>query len=250
MAAKPRSTPNLPINYEEQLSKEAAEITKRIAAPSGDRIRFNANRSFITPDGLEGTELEVVIVDFISTNMFYEEDFDRDNPQSPICFAFGSEPAILVPSPNSPSKQAPTCSACPNNQFGSARNGKGKACKNTRLIAVMPAHAALDDPANAPIWIMSVPPTSIKAFDKYVHELAVKQRTVPVGVVTSVTLDPASAFAAPRFNVVRPLASKEIGVFMSRREEANQRLYVEPDTTPRAAAPKTSRGGSPARRIR
>lgn len=249
MAAKPRATPNLPINYEEQLSKEAAEITKRIAAPSGDRIRFNANRSLITPDGMEGTELEVVIVDFISTNMFYEGDFDRDNPQPPGCFALGAEPAMLVPSPNSPAKQATTCTACPNNQFGSARNGKGKACKNTRLIAVMPAHAG-DDPANAPVWIMSIPPASIKAFDSYVHSLAVKQRTTPVGVVTSITLDPDVTFAAPRFTVVRPLAGKEIGTFMARREEANQRLYVEPDTTQYAAAPKTGRGGSPARRIR
>jgi len=248
MAAKPRSTPNLPINYAEQLSKEAAEITKRIAAPSGDRVRFNANRGFITPDGLEGSELEVVIVDFISTNLFYEGDFDRDNPQAPGCFALGAEPATLVPSSNSPAKQAPTCASCPNNQFGSARNGKGKACKNTRLIAVMPAHAA-DDPDNAPIWIISIPPASIKSFDSYVHSLSVKQRTVPVGVVTSITLDPDVTFAAPRFSVVRPVDPKSLGVFMSRREEANQRLYIEPDVSQYAVAgPKAK--GQPARRIR
>jgi hypothetical protein len=122
-----RAKANLPVNYAEQLAKEAAEISKRIATPSGDRIRFNSNRSLITPDGGEGEELEVVVVDFVSSNLFYDGPFDRDNPQPPGCFAIGVEPSLLVPSPNSPNKQAETCSACPNNQFGSA--GKGKACK-------------------------------------------------------------------------------------------------------------------------
>ena len=53
-----RAKANLPVNYQEQLAKEAAEISKRIATPSGDRIRFNSNRSLITPDGNEGEELE------------------------------------------------------------------------------------------------------------------------------------------------------------------------------------------------
>ena len=38
--------------------------------------------------------------------------------------------------------------------------------------------------AEAPIWILSVPPTSLKAFDSYVHTLSAKHKTVPVGVVT------------------------------------------------------------------
>ena len=80
--ATTRAKANLPVNYEEQLAKEAAEITKRIAAPTGDRIRFNANRAFITPDGMEGETLEVVIVNFVSSNLFYDGLFDRDNPSS------------------------------------------------------------------------------------------------------------------------------------------------------------------------
>ena len=106
--ATTRAKANLPVNYEEQLTKEAAEIAKRIAAPTGDRIRINANRAFITPDGMEGETLEVVIVDFMSSNLFYGGPFDRDNPQPPGCFAIGPEPSLLVPSPNSPNKQAET----------------------------------------------------------------------------------------------------------------------------------------------
>ena len=248
--ATTRAKANLPVNYEEQLAKEASEIAKRIAAPTGDRIRFNANRAFITPDGMEGETLEVVIVDFVSSNLFYYGPFDRDNPQPPGCFAIGPEPSLLVPSPNSPNKQAETCSSCPNNQFGSAQNGKGKACKNTRLLALMPASALDNLMEEAPIWILSVPPTSLKAFDSYVHTLSVKHKTVPVGVITQISLDPNNTFASPRFNVVRPLQGKELGTFMSRREEANQRLSAEPDVTQYTAPKASGRGASVGRRTR
>lgn len=243
-----RQTKNLPVNYEEQLAAEAAAIKSRIAAPSGDRIRFASNRALITPDGIEGDTLEVVIVDFVSSNLFYDGAYDRDNPQPPACFAIGSEPTLLFPSSNSPAKQADTCSACPNNQFGSASNGKGKACKNTRLLAMIPA-AALDDPEQeAPIWIMSVPPTSMKAFDTYVHSLSAKHKTVPVGVITEISLDQSVTFAAPRFTVVRPLSGEELGVFMPRREEANERLTVEPDTSGYVAPKPVGRGPARGRR--
>lgn len=242
-----RTKASLPVNYEEQLAQEASDIQRRIAAPSGDRIRFNANRAFITPDGFEGETLEVVIVDFMSSNLFYDGPFDRDNPQPPGCFAIGAEPTLLVPSPNSPNKQADTCSVCPNNQFGSAQNGKGKACKNTRLLALMPAEALEKNGEDAPIWILSVPPTSLKAFDSYVQTLASRHKTVPVGVITQISLDPSNTFASPRFTVVRPLKGAELGTFMSRREEANQRLSAEPDVT-QYAAPKPA--GRPATRRR
>lgn len=239
--ATTRAKANLPINYEEQLAKEAAEITKRIASPAGDRIRFNANKAFITPDGFEGETLEAVIIDFVSTNLYYDSAFDRDNPQPPGCFAIGPEPSLLSPSLNSPNRQADSCSVCPNNQFGSA--GKGKACKNTRLLALVSADAAGKDDV-APIWIMSVPPTSLKAFDAYVQSLAVRNKTVPVGVVTRISLDPHNTFASPRFEVVRPLDPKEFAVYIPRREEANQRLYAEPDVS-QYTAPKQAavRGG-------
>ena len=85
--ATTRAKTNLPVNYEEQLAKEASEIAKRISTPTGDRIRLNANRAFITPDGMEGETLEVVIVNFMSSNLFYDGPYDRDNLQPPGCFA-------------------------------------------------------------------------------------------------------------------------------------------------------------------
>lgn len=228
-AEAPRGKAQLPVNYAAQLAAEAAAISKQIAAPGGDRIRYNGNASFKTPDGMEGEALEVVIVNFVSTNLYYDTPYDRGNPLPAACFAINAEPKLLTPSPNSPNIQADNCNICPQNQFGS--NGKGKACSNTRLLAVI-SSAALEDVDNvADIWIMSVPPTSLKFFDAYVASLSAKHKTVPVGVITQVYLDSKNTYASPRFEVVRPLTDSELGVFMSRREEAMTRLQAEPDTS-------------------
>ena len=218
-----RAKANLPVNYAEQLAKEAAEISKRIATPSGDRIRFNSNRSLITPDGNEGEELEVVVVDFVSSNLFYDGPFDRDNPQPPGCFAIGVEPSLLVPSPNSPNKQAETCSACPNNQFGSA--GKGKACKNTRLLAVLPP----DADEETEIWTLKVSPTGIKAFDGFVAGVNRAFQFPPIGVVITVGFSDAKDF--PSLEFTDPQPNDNVATHFGRQDEAREMLLREPDVS-------------------
>jgi hypothetical protein len=215
-----RTTSSLPVSYAEQLANEVSTIQARIAAPSGDRIRMVGSTHFVLPDGTDTEVLEGVVVDFLSANLFFDAAFNKDSPQPPACFAVGVEPTTLIPTRNSPDKQSDTCTVCPNNQFGSA--GNGKACKNTRLLAVK----AL---GKDEIYVLSVPPTSIKYFDTYVQTLAGKHRLPPVGVLTKISLDKSSTFAAPRFEVVRPLDETELPEAMEARASARERLATEPD---------------------
>jgi hypothetical protein len=227
MAKAARGTANLPVNYSEQLSKEAQEIGKRIQAGGGSKVRANGNRSFILPEGGEATEIEGVIVDFYSANMFYDRPFDKDQPAAPACFAMGEIPSTLAPPAEVPDRQADSCATCPNNQFGSADNGKGKACRNKRILAILPEDA--NDESE--IITLEVPPGSVQKFDGYVAGLAAKHKTVPVGVVTKITLDQAQQYFSPRFDVVRPLQGEELAPFMTRREEARQLVSQPPDTS-------------------
>lgn len=243
-------TPMVPANYAAELAREAAEIQKRIAAPSGDRIKTNGSKEFITPDGASGMPLYGVVVEFVSTNTYYDTPFQQDSVSPPACFAIGLEPSLMAPSPSSPVKQAETCGVCPQNQFGSAPNGRGKACRNQRLLALIPAPA--DKPAlneegaetSKPVWLLSVPPTSIKAYDGYVAKLR-SNRTVPTGVVTKISMDPAITYANMQFDVVRALDPAELPVYMSRKREALDRLTVEPDVSqyqpPRKPGAKVTR---------
>ena len=235
----PRETSNLPVNYIEQLQNEASTIAAKISAPSGDRIRMVGSQKFVLPDGTEAAEIEGVVVDFMSANLFFEGAFDPKNPAPPGCFAVGPEPSTLVPTNNSPNKQAETCAVCPNNQFGS--NGAGKACKNTRLLAIQPLEGGDH-------YVLSVPPTSIKEFDKYVSTLAAKHRMPPIGVLTKVTLDHNVTYSAPRFDIVRPLTNEEIGPMMEGRLAARERLVAEPDFSQYRGAPKPQARGPIARR--
>lgn len=248
MAKKPSTAvapakSNLPANYEDRLNAQAAAITSQISKPSGDRVRMKGNQAFVSPDGVEGPELEVVVLGFTSANLFYEGNFNPSAPQPPGCFAIGLNPTEMVPSENSPNKQSDSCSVCPMNQFGSdPGGGKGKACKNTRLLAMMAADA--DDP-DAPIAILSVPPTSIKNFDAFAQSVLSKFRKPPIGVVAKITLDQSVTFASPRFEVVRALDKAELGFFMDRQDEAMERLKAEPDVT-QYTPPKAQGRGKPA----
>ena len=225
MVAK-RKTSNLPVSIKEQLAAEAADIGSKIAAPSGDRISLSNSGTIRTPDGGEGNEIEVVVIDFIASNMFYPDAYDRDNPQPPSCFALGREPSLLAPSKNADPAEAATCSVCPNNQFGSALVGAGKACKNTRLLAVVDISS--DDPE---IWVLAVSPTALKKFDGYVRNLANKHTTVPVAVLTRIALDPTADFASPSFDIERLLEDDELEKAFGLRDAAMERLMTEPDTS-------------------
>ncbi len=230
--AEPRVTSNLPaVVTLAQLSEESSAIASRIGAASGDRIRSEGNIKFILPDSSEGQEIECVVLDFVTHNLFYDRAYDPKNPIPPACFAIGPEPSLLVPSKNSPDVQADTCAGCVLNQFNTALGGgKGKGCKNTRLLALVPL-VALDEPGrDHPIWTLSVPPASLGGFDGYVRTLASKHKTIPIGVVTTISLGEGQYFA-PKFNITRPLKQDELNFFYPRRAEATARITSEPDVT-------------------
>lgn len=233
-----RQVVDLPIVKSEAAQRIVEGIQQRIQAPSGDKIRVTQFKKFRLPSGEETDgPLEGVIVDFVSANVFYKDGFDKDNMGPPDCFAINAEPSLLVPSINSPDKQADSCARCPNNQWGSGARGKGKACKNTRVVAFMPADATPDTPP----WVLTVSPTGIKGFDDYIRTLAGKG-IAHIQVLSVVGFDKSVDWPSLKFTALRPLTQDEFGVFENKLDEARTRLLVEPDTT-RQEAPKPAGRG-------
>jgi hypothetical protein len=190
------------------------------------------------PNGLEVDEIECVIVDFIAANFFYEQDFDRQNIVPPDCFSIGLEPAGLIPSDNSPNKQCEACAGCWANQFKSAKNGRGKKCSNTRLLAIIP----LDADADTQIMIMKASSTALKSFDGHVATVASKYGVPVRGVTTRVTMSD-DEYASLRFAVIEKLAPKDplLAIAQSLKESAMTRLMTEPDVSAAKAEPATAR---------
>lgn len=221
------------VNIEAELQKQALAIASRVAAPSGNRIRITQAKTFKLPDGSESSgPIDCVIVDFAAAHYYYTTPYSENNPIPPACFALSFDANTLTPSVNSPDKQAEFCAVCPQNQFETAANGKGKACRNTRQLAVLPVNATEE----TPIWLLSVSPTAIQAFDKYVTMVA-RKFGPPMKVVTKIGFDPTASYATLRFGDAQPNLNLELA--FKRQEEARQLLMQEPDLSNAAALTAT-----------
>jgi hypothetical protein len=228
------------VSIKDALARELASLAGKTAPPGGDMIRMKG-KEFILPDGTKTPgPLDLVIVDFVSSNKFYEGAYDPNNITPPACFAIGDSPTTLVPSVNSPLKQSDSCATCPMNQFGSS--GKGKACSNARLLAVLPP----DADADTPIWLLSVSPTALKGFDGYVNSVARQFQLPPVGVITSVGLNPNEAY--PQLTFSDPQPNTQVAEHFARKEEARTRLMTEPDVSAFEVPQPKAKGKTVARR--
>ena len=247
MAAKgttvARAKVNLPVDIDAQLAAEAASISARLSAPSGDRIIVTQAKTFKLPDGTETDgPFDAIVVEFVAANFFYEESFERGNITPPKCFALGLDSNSLVPSDNSPDKQAESCASCWANQFGSS--GKGKACQNTRLLALLPPDATID----TPVQILKVSPTAIKSFDGYVASVARAFQKPVRAVLTAIGFDPNSEYSSLRFGNPRKTDDMQLLLAMDRREEATARLLTEPDVSAARVSQPVPAKKAPAKR--
>ena len=239
VAVKKASSSSI-VSIQDALRAQAAGMAERTAPASGISIRVGQDKQFTLPDGSKTPgPLHLVIVDFVARNEFYEGAYDPNNIAPPVCIAIGSNPQALIPMEASPALQSDSCASCPMNVFGSA--GTGKACKNTRMLAVLPP----DGDADTPLWLLKLSPTALKGFDGYVSNIARTFQMPPVGVVTEVSLDPNSTYASLRFGDPQP--NNELAVHFARQDEARELLAREPDLTPRAAPAKPA-ARAPARK--
>lgn len=223
------------VNYKEELAKESANIASRIGAPGGDTIRVTQDKKFKMPDGtLNPGPMRVVILDFVGANKFFDRPFKEGEAVTPACYAVGMDPKNLNAFDDSPVKQNDECKSCPNNEWGSS--GAGKACTNTRLLAVT---EPTDEP-NAPIYVLSVSKTAITAFDAYVQGIHDQFNSVPVSVVTEIYFDPSKTFASLRFGNPTPNVNEEM--HYGRRKGALARLLMKPDFS-QYTPPPTAKSG-------
>jgi hypothetical protein len=233
---------------EERFKKELEETRRKLAAPSGDQIKVTQAKKFIFPDGRElPGPFDAIVVDFVSANMYYETAYNPNAIVPPKCFAIGPEPTNMSPSDSAVEKQNETCTGCWANQFHTDPNGgKGKACQNTRRLAIM-------DPTGdgtTPLMLLKVSSTAIRSFDGYVSMVEQKFKVPVRMVMTEVSFAEDKDFPSLRFGNPRPLIGEwsELGeISDSRQQEALTRLLTEPEFQPADAAPPAPARRPPAR---
>lgn len=234
---------------DDALAAEVGALKSQIGQASGNKIKVEATGDFILPDGMNlGNEIQVVVIDFITRHNYYIQPYVPGVVSPPDCYALGKELATLVPEPDSPEVQAEKCIVCPLNAFGSGKNGVSKACKNSRLLAVLLVDPEDPDAVNArdaPIYTLELPPTAIKSFDGAAAYTARSLMGPPVKAIFTVSAKNAGTYALITFT--DPLPNPGYASHFARRGETFDMLTRKPDFT--AIAAKTPpRGRAPARR--
>lgn len=112
------------------------------------------------------------------SKVWYANGYEDGQNAKPDCFSNdGVSPDATVESP-----QSKKCATCPKNAWNSGSNGKGKACGDSRRVAI-----AAPDQINEPM-LLRVPPASLKPLAEYGKKLD-NRGTSFDSVVTKIKFD-------------------------------------------------------------
>lgn len=244
----------VPVSAEarERMLADAAAFNARMAAPSGNRIAVTQDRKFRDPStGDKFDSIRGIIVDFIAKKSWYVFPYDKDNIVPPNCFALGFEPHnSLAPSDSSPDPQCDACHGCAKNAFKSAENGKGKACKDSYILAILSPDGEGD------LKTLELSATALSEFNKYVRDVQRNFGVPPYGVITEFYMDDKVDYASVRCGNPEDIQGTELHkLAMDKAGDAQALLMKEPEVADfdekvrsRMNAPKKAAGRAVARR--
>ena len=160
----------------DELKERMAEARETLESFEDLRLpKIGFKDGFTLTEGEEPVEeFTGIIVYTKETNVYYKGRYKAGQSEQPDCFS----PDGKIPTTN-PS-QAPTCKVCPHNQYGSAKDGDGKACKNTRPVYFLIDGGIIPK-------VLRVPPTSLGMIKQYMLSVAAEYGSY-MGLKTKVSI--------------------------------------------------------------
>ena len=241
--------------WDEELAKHAAMAAGiEASVQTGSWISTKGGRMSYNGQEVKGNKMNVIILDHILENHYYTARYDPDNPASPVCFAFARSDDDMSPHEKSSDPQSEACHGCPQNEWGTADTGRGKACANIRRLALIPEDG-MEDVSAAQVAYMKIPVTSVKGWAGYVNNLSTVMKRPPFGVITEISVvpDDKTQFKI-QFKLVEKIEDGEaLGAIMERRAAVESELMapyspmeVEEKPTPRSGKVAGKVAGKPA----
>lgn len=267
------------VTYEQKWADAAQEAVANEPTTGGSWLTARGGQLIIDDQALPGNQAAVIILDSIRENTYYgEQQYDPQNPLPPVCYAMARDNDPMFPHTDmqqdltyfTPQHRDPQtaavlgCDGCPRNEWGSATQGKGKACQNRRRLVMIPAGYYAPRPGSndfdlnlfddaehferADLTSFKLPVTSVGNWSKYVQKLAANVRRPPYGVVTRVFVQPHQKHQYEvQFDLIDMVPDSMAELVMGRNAAARQMPlsgYNPPDPERRAAAAPTAfRGG-------
>ena len=209
------------------LAKSLASVsnTRRIATNTNGTFKRIVNGEQIGK-AIRG-EFDAIIVDALPkvSRTFYAGKYDPDaKPTLPDCWSnLGDKPEEAAGGP-----QASNCASCPKNVVGSGENGKGRACRFQRRIAIL---IAGDDSGD--VYQFNVPAKSlfgkgsgnVHPFESYVKFLIANGES-PDTVVTNVAYNLDAETMELQFAPVRGTTDEEHALVTAARNDPATRQMI------------------------
>lgn len=232
--------------WDEELAKFAQEAAS-VERPTVANISLRGGVMTYMDQKIPGNKLPCIIIASVMENRYFSKKFDPNKPDAPDCFAFSDTGEDMVPHELVFDRQHETCTGCPQMEWGSAVNspsGRGKACKETRKIAVLPS-SVLKEPGKidqAEMAMISIPVMSVKNWSNYVNNLSTTLQRPSWAVVTEVSVepDPKSQFKV-LFKYLEPIGDDFLSALSRRRIGAHAALTVPYEKTAEGLSPTTEK---------
>lgn len=145
---------------------------QRIKIPSGGNLVFEFPTDDPENPNYEKT-IEGVLLFHHDSNAYWPEGSEYDENTAPLCSSVNGKQGIGEP--------GGLCAMCGMNQYGTASEGRGKACKNMRMLYLLQSGECV------PIQI-SLPPTSLKPFKTFINQAFLLRRRPSYGSVIQLGL--------------------------------------------------------------
>lgn len=168
-------------------------------------------------DGPRGS-IEVVIVKAASaiSKIFYANGYQDGSNAAPDCWSTNG----MTPDAAAQNKQNATCAGCPMNAWGSrvTEAGKqGKACSDSRRIAVVPLNDFANEMFGGPM-LLRIPAASLKDLKAY-GDLLSSYGHPYYGAATRISFDPKEAYPKFVFKAMHPLSADQAKYILELRND-------------------------------
>lgn len=145
---------------------------QRVKIPAGGMIQFE-----LPSDDPENPDYAKTLVGVIlfnhSNNAYWPEGSEYDENTSPLCSSVDGKTGIGEP--------GGLCATCALNQYGTAPEGAGKACKNMRILYLLRSGDYM------PLQV-TLPPTSLRPFKDFLNQSFMLRRRATYGSVVQIGL--------------------------------------------------------------
>jgi hypothetical protein len=237
---------------------EVSELSKALAGSSSNtsrRITMNKGVFRRMVNGKEAGKVKDGFINVIIINalpkvsrQFYAAAYDPDAaPTLPDCWSNLGD----LPDPKAANPQAANCASCPQNIEGSSSNGKSRACKFQRRIALL-----LENDMSGDVYQMNIPAASLfgkgsgntHPFESYSKFLPANGESID-SVVTEIRFDEEETADVLKFTAVRHLSDDEMDVVAAAQATTESKNAVALTVAQQDGVKQLPPGAKPAAKV-